>query len=942
MTPPSNPSTSQVIAGLIDAVWQYRRRTLLAVALLVLAKVAAVGVPLLLKAVVDRFSTPNALTTPAAPGVAATLLVVPVFLLLGYALLRFAGTLFTELRDLVFAPATKRIVMSFAERTFAHLMSLSPRFHAQRNTGALIRDVERGTAGIGFLLGAGLFTVLPTAVEFLAVLVVMAVGYSLWFTLVIVVAFFVYAGYTVALTGRRVVHQRRVNEIDSRATGRLVDGLINYETVKTYAREDFERRRYGALTADWVENSVANQRALSLLHIGQSAIIAGGVAAVMLLAGDLTVRGQMTVGDLVLVNAYVIQICLPLNALGFVFREAKDALVNAENLFALLEQKSDVADTPGSAPLVVHAGAIAFENVDFGYEHGRQILYDVSLAVGAGQTVAVVGGSGSGKSTLARLLLRLYDANEGRITIDGQDLRAVKLASLRDAIGVVPQDTVLFNDTIGYNIGYGRNGAGMAEIIEAAKAAQVHEFILSLPAGYDTIVGERGLKLSGGEKQRIAIARAFLKNPPILIFDEATSALDTRAERAIQSELDRIAEGRTTLVIAHRLSTVVNADEIVVMDRGRIVERGRHEALLARDGLYAQLWNLQRQQREFERLERRLARQPVNLAVLMAGAIDGMRDTIEQRDVRVYSDIDLENARVLGDPSTLAQVLHDLTIAALQATPAGGRIELKLERHAANARLAVSDGRHAAPPAPPPDKRARGEAQRREPVPPPDGATPLDPLQLRSTIERQGGRFSIEPPGSTHGMRYVIELPLRALDAERPALPAPEAAPAARSLDGLRVMCIDDRSDALESLQALLEDTGAAVLPFSTGRDATAWLERQPTALWPHLVLCDISLGDEDGHDVMRAVRRIEAKREVMLEQRVPAIALTGHAQSSDRVAALMAGFQVHLAKPVAAGELISTIVMLAGRGGGLDDSGSREAGAPIAQAAHPPSSAAR
>ena len=912
----------KVFTELWQAVWRHRRRTLAALALLVLAKLAGVGVPLVLKAIIDRFSDPQSMAATVSEGAPATMqaapyvIALPVFLLLGYALLRFTSTLFTELRDLVFARVTQRTVTAFAERTFAHLMSLSPKFHVQRNTGSLIRDVERGTSGIGFLLGAGLFTVVPTMVEFAAVLAVMMVGYSLWFTLIIMVTFFVYAGFTMTLTNRRALHQRAVNEMDSRANGRMVDSLINYETVKTYARENFERQRYADICAQWVENHVGNQRALSLLHIGQSAIIAAGVAAVMLLAAQETARGAMTVGDLVLVNSYVIQICLPLNALGFVFRQARDALVNTENLFALLEQRAEIVDLPTAPPLEARGGTVRFEHVSFGYEAGRQILDNVSLTIGAGQTLAVVGGSGSGKSTLARLLLRLYDVpadSPGRITIDGQDLREVRLTSLRDAIGVVPQDTVLFNDTIAYNIGYGRTGAGLAEVIEAARAAQVHEFILTLPQQYDTIVGERGLKLSGGEKQRIAIARAFLKNPPIMIFDEATSALDTRAERAIQTELDRIAQGRTTLIIAHRLSTIVNADQIVVMDKGRIVERGRHEALLERDGLYAQLWNLQRQQQQFERLERQLARQPVNLAIVIAGAVEGLRAATEARGVRLYADIDLANATVVGDPSTLAQAVRNLCLWALQGTPAQGRIELRLVRAGENARLSVTDGRHAQAAVP-----AAEPAQDTLDAPPGED-TPLDPLAMRSTIERQGGRFLIEPPSAVHGMRYVVELPLRDAAAGPAAdtrtVPADTASqPAAVSLAGLALIAIDDREDALEALQSLLALDEVALRTFTTGRAALAWLEEHATTQWPDALICDIALGEEDGHAVVRRIRQIEAERGVPLDERVPAIALTGLAQPDDRIRALMAGFQVHLAKPVEAQTLRSTIATLTGR----------------------------
>ncbi len=903
-----NDKTSAVFAGLWQAVWQYRARTLTAVGLLLLAKLAAVVVPLLLKSIVDRFSQPAHLLAEIEPGASLpapnvhSIMVLPVFLLLGYALLRFCSTLFTELRDLVFARVTLRTVAAFAERTFAHLLSLDPGFHMQRNTGALIRDIERGISGIGFLLGAGLFTVLPTMVEFTGVLLVLASGYSPRFMLAISLTFFVYAAFTMAVTQRRALRQRRVNEVDSHASGRMVDSLINYETVKTHAREEFERVRYRAVLAEWIDHSVHNQQALSTLHVGQGAIIGAGVAAMMLLAGEQTLRGAMTVGDLVLVNAYVIQICLPLNALGFVFREARDALVNTEHLFGLLTARSETEERPGSVPLDVRGGEIVFEHVDFSYQPGRQVLKDVGFTIPAGKTVAVVGGSGSGKSTLARLLLRLYDVQGGRITIDGHDLRELRLDSLREAIGVVPQDTVLFNDTIAYNIGYGRVSAGMAEVIEAAKAAQVHEFILSLPQQYQTTVGERGLKLSGGEKQRIAIARAFLKNPPLMIFDEATSALDTRAERAIQRELDRIAQGRSTLIIAHRLSTIVNADQIIVLDMGRIVEQGRHDDLLARDALYAQMWNLQRQQQQVDRLQRELACQPMNLAMLLAGLIDGLRPAIDERGVHLVTDIDLDHAGVVGDPNTISQTLRALMLSALRATPVNGRLEIRMERRDGRARLAIADGRQAAAA---PWTTAHDDAE-----PPPD------PLELRSLVERQRGHFIVEPPSSTSGVRYLIELPLHPVGVE--ALPAggatrdAEAAHLANMLQGLRIMCIDDMPDALEALRMLLELEGGLVLPFASGREAVEWLDRSDTAAFPHLILCDVALGDDDGHQVIRNIRRIEARRGTPLELAVPAVALTGLAQPGDRVRSLMAGFQVHLTKPVDPQQLVTTLHRLA------------------------------
>jgi ATP-binding cassette subfamily B protein len=519
---------------------------------------------------------------------------VPIVLLVGYAVLRFSITLCNELRDLVFSRVTLRTVARYALHAFTRLHELGADFHAKRRTGGLLRDLDRGTNAIGYLMGVGLFTVLPTLLEILLVQGIMLARYANGFAAIMAVTFLLYGGFTFALTSRRTVFQRRVNRLDSAAKSRMADSLLNHEAVKYYTNEGLEARRFEDILGRWTDAAVANQKALFFLHVGQSAIIALGVAAVMVLAGIQVAQGPLSVGDLVLINAYVIQICMPLNSLGFVYRETRDALTHTETLFRILRRSPEMLDAPGLKRLQAVRGEIRFEAVSFAYIPGRSVLHDVDFSIAPGKTLAVVGGSGSGKSTLARLLLRFHDPSAGRILIDGQDLRTVGPRSIREAIGVVPQDTSLFNDTIAYNIGYGKPGATREQIVAAAKSAHIHDLIESLPQGYETLAGERGGKLSGGERQRIGIARALIKDPAILIFDEATSALDSASERAIQEELERIAAGRTTLVIAHRLSTVVNADEILVLDQGRVRERGTHAELLRAEGMYAHLWRLQR------------------------------------------------------------------------------------------------------------------------------------------------------------------------------------------------------------------------------------------------------------------------------------------------------------------------------------------------------------
>jgi len=580
---PRAPGASDwhAIRSLLPYLWRYKARVIAAVACLVAAKVGNVGVPVVMKHIVDSLDR------------SVAMLVVPLALLVAYGALRLATSVFTELREILFVRVTQRAVRTIALTVFRHLHALSLRFHLDRQTGGLTRDVERGTRGISTLIGFTLFSILPTLVEVSLVGVILATRYDWTFIAITGGALALYIVFTIAITEWRTHFRRQMNELDSRANSRAIDSLLNYETVKYFGNEAFEARRYDESLERWEDAAVKSQTSLSVLNIGQSAIIAIAVSLVMWRATAGVVGGTMTVGDLVLVNAFMIQLYIPLNFLGVIYREMKQALADMERLFALIDVNAEVRDPPGAPPLAEGPGAVRFEHVDFGYDAKRQILFDVSFGIAPGRTLAVVGPSGSGKSTLARLLFRFYDVGAGRITIDGQDLRDVTQASVRAAIGIVPQDTVLFNDSIEYNIAYGRPGATHDEIVAAARLAQIHDFIVTLPDGYATPVGERGLKLSGGEKQRVAIARAILKRPAILVFDEATSALDSRSEKLIQAELALISRERTTLTIAHRLSTIVDADEIVVLDAGRIVERGTHMSLLAAGGAYARMWRLQ-------------------------------------------------------------------------------------------------------------------------------------------------------------------------------------------------------------------------------------------------------------------------------------------------------------------------------------------------------------
>ncbi len=580
--PPSKRRDWKTIRSLLPYLWEFKGRVIAALILLLLAKLANVSVPLVLKEIIDTLNQPLA--------------TLPLFLLIAYGILRFCSTLFGELRDAVFAKVTQRAIRRVAIKVFSHLHSLSLRFHLTRQTGGISRDIERGSRGIAFLLNFMLFNILPTLLEIGLIMLILISRYDIWFFVITILTLLAYIALTLIVTEWRMIFRRTMNDMDSKANSRAIDSLLNYETVKYFGNEAWETRRYDEHLQQWEKAAVRNQTSLATLNSGQSAIIAIGMTFLMLLAADKVITGEMSLGDLVLVNAFLLQLYIPLHFLGFVYREIKHSLADMEKMFSLLDENQEVTDQPNAIKLRANSATVTFEHVSFSYEINRQILFDVNFNIPAGHTVAVVGHSGSGKSTLARLLFRFYNVTNGRILINDHDICNVTQESLRAMIGIVPQDTVLFNESIFYNIAYGRPDATREEILAAAKSAHIHDFIESLPDRYDTQVGERGLKLSGGEKQRIAIARAILKKPTILIFDEATSALDSKTEKNIQKELKQLAKNRTTLVIAHRLSTIIDADQILVMDNGHIVERGTHHQLLAiNNGIYAHMWELQQQ-----------------------------------------------------------------------------------------------------------------------------------------------------------------------------------------------------------------------------------------------------------------------------------------------------------------------------------------------------------
>jgi ATP-binding cassette, subfamily B, heavy metal transporter len=574
----------RVFALLFPYLWQFRWRVLLALSFLVAAKVANIGVPLLMKGIVDSLDTSKAV------------LVVPLAFLAAYGLLRLSSTMFAELRDIVFVKVTQRAMRNIALKVFRHLHALSLRFHLDRQTGGVTRDIERGTRGISTIMSYMLFSVIPIILEISMVTVLLAVKFDWTFVAITLAAIVLYIGTTITITEWRTQHRRTMNDMDSKANTKAIDSLLNYETVKYFGNEEFEAGRYDKNLQRYETAATKSETSLGILNAAQSTVIATAVTLLMWRASEGIVARQLSLGDLVMVNALLIQLYIPLNFLGVMYRELRQAFTDMEKMYGLLDENREIQDKPGAKDLVVNGAAIKFDHVNFGYGEKRQILHDVSFEVPAGKTVAVVGSSGAGKSTISRLMFRFYDIDSGSITIDGQDIREVTQLSVRASLGIVPQDTVLFNDTIRYNVAYGKPGSTDAEIEDAARRAHVLEFIQRLPDKWESMVGERGLKLSGGEKQRVAIARTLLKNPAIMIFDEATSALDSATEKRIQAELREIAKDRTTLVIAHRLSTIIDADQILVLNDGRIIERGTFRELLVANGKFAEMWRLQQQE----------------------------------------------------------------------------------------------------------------------------------------------------------------------------------------------------------------------------------------------------------------------------------------------------------------------------------------------------------
>jgi ATP-binding cassette subfamily B protein len=586
--PHSDRNDWENLKKLFPFVWEFRGRVLIALACLVLSKLAVVGMPLILRDIVDSLDANNGAV------------VLPIVLLLAYGALRLASSLFNELRDAVFARVRYHAMRGISHRVLSHLYSLSLRYHLDRKTGGITRDLERGTNSLSSILNYLVFNIIPTAAEFALVAVILLGQYEAKFAIVTFITVAIYIAFTLSVTEWRMHYRLKMNRLESEANTYAVDGMLNYETVKYFNNEDYELARYDETLNNWEQSAVKSQNSMSLLNFGQGAVIAVGVTFMMIYAAQGVVNGTMTLGDLVLVNTMMLQLFLPLNFLGIIYRSLKYSLADMDMMMRLLDTRLEIGDKQDARALQISAAHVSVEHVSFSYNAARKVLDDISFEIPAGKKVAVVGPSGAGKSTLSRLLFRFYEVESGQIKIDGQDIRDVSQASLRENIGIVPQDTVLFNQSIFHNIHYANHEASMEDVIDAAKVANIHEFIQSLPDGYETIVGERGLKLSGGEKQRIAIARVILKNPRILVFDEATSSLDSRSEQSILSSLKEVAMQHTTLVIAHRLSTIIDADNILVMDKGRIVERGSHQQLLAEGGLYAHLWQLQQEKREHE------------------------------------------------------------------------------------------------------------------------------------------------------------------------------------------------------------------------------------------------------------------------------------------------------------------------------------------------------